>query len=222
MKSIYSIIAILVLLVTAGARADFASDVNLKAARMLSVQHNQTIKTFDTYSRDVLFTITGKSALDDKPAAFIVLDMAFRPDVYAHRNLIYVRNKPFRQDFGDLSFIDAKEKERIVKEGTLSLDFWMKPQTQEAMARIMSNATVKADAINQINNQANTLAAVIGLTDANAIYHLNLLPPITAEATNAKPWATRKTFSTPPPPFAPKARPPRGPPRSPVTRQTSH
>lgn len=183
-----SLITGLLLLLVSTVRADFASDVDLTGVRLLSVQHNQTLKTFDTYSRDVLFQITGKSTLEGRPAAFVVLDMGFRPDQYANKNLIYVRNKPFRQDFGELTMIDAAEKDRIVKEGTLSLGFWLKPEVQEAMAKMMAKATVKAEAINQINNQAGVLMNVLDVQNASAIYQLAILPPLQASGENEKPW----------------------------------
>ncbi|MDB5328331.1 MAG: cytochrome biosis protein [Phycisphaerales bacterium] len=189
MKLITLFIAFVMLATVSAVRADFAGDVDLTEARLLSVQHNQTLKTLDTYSRDVLFQITGKSTLDDHSAAFVILDMAFRPDQYAHRNLIYIRNKPFRADFGDLTMIDDTEKKRIIKEGTLSLDFWVKPDVQEAMARMMARATIKADAINQINNQAGVLMNVLDIQNASAVYQLAILPPLQAGGENERPWA---------------------------------
>ncbi|HEX8323139.1 MAG TPA: cytochrome c biogenesis protein CcsA [Tepidisphaeraceae bacterium] len=190
MKKLFSVVALLLLAIGASARADFAADVDLSDAKLLSVQHNQTIKTFDTYARDVLFQITGKTKLEGRPAAFVVMDMMFRPDQYARRNIIYVRNKPFRVDFGELSMIDQTEKDRIVKEGTLSLDFWLKPDVQTAMAQMMARATVKADAINQINGQARTLMTVLGPADNYAIDTLAILPPRNSAAANEKPWVT--------------------------------
>lgn len=190
MKLIPLFIAFIVLATSPSARADFASDVDLSDAKRLSVQHNQTVKTFDTYARDVLFTITGKNKLDGKPAAFVVLDMMFRPDTYAQRTLIYVRNKPFRQDFGELPMLDAAEKDRIVKQGTISLEFWLKADVQRAMAELMARTTVKADAINQINNQAQTLMSVLGPADNYAIDTLAIVPPIGAGGTNERPWTT--------------------------------
>ena len=178
-----------------GVRADFASDVDLTDVRLMSVQHNQTLKTFDTFSRDMLFAITGGKVKFESPsAAFNVLDMMMRPEAYTGRNLIYVRNKPFRQDFDNLSMIDAAEKQRIVKDGTISLDFWMRADVQEAMGRIMSQATVKAEAINQIAGQAGALATLLRRDGAFTAFNtLAVLPPPGAGGANERPWTTPKT-----------------------------
>ena len=177
-------------------RADFASDVDLTDVRLMSLQHNQTVKTFDTYAREVLFNITGHSSMDGHSAAYEVLDMAFRPDQYTNRNIIYLRNKPFRQDFGELKMIDAAEKQRIIKEGTVSLEFWSRPDVQEAMGQIMARATVKADAINQISGEAGTLMQVLGVQDASAIYHVAFLPPLQGSVTNDAPWGEPQAIFT--------------------------
>ena len=191
MTRFFLFIATLLLAVTPSVHADFASDVDLTDAKLLSVQHNQTIKTFDTFARDTLFAVTGgKAKFDGKSAAFVVMDMMLRPEPYAAQNLIYVRNKPFREDFETLSMIDDSEKKRIVKEGTISLDFWMKPDVQEAMAKIMSQATVKAEAINQIAGQAATLANLLRDDNGfNALDGLAILPPPGTSGPNERPWA---------------------------------
>ncbi len=176
---------------TSAADDAFAKTVDLDAIRSISVQHNQTIKTFDTYARDVLFAVTAKSTLDGKSAAFVVIDMALRPEQYGNRNLIYIRNKPFRADFASLSVLKDKsaDADRIVKEGTISLAFWLDPHVQAEMQKIMSTAMVKADAIQQINGQAAQLAQLLGFPSGErAIYRLAILPPLNSPDANAKPW----------------------------------
>lgn len=175
----------------------FAKTVNLDPIRAMSVQHNQTIKTFDTYARGVLFTISAKSKLDGRPAPFVVLDMAFRPEKYFARNLIYIRNKPFRVDFGSIAVLKDKPEEakRILEEGTISLAFWLNPGVQADMRKLMATATVKANAIGEINGQAQQLAQLIGFPSGEgAIYRLAMLPPADAPDANAKPWLTPESF----------------------------
>ena len=172
-------------------RADDLANLDLTPVRMLAVQHNQTLKTFDTYSRDVLFAVTGKTNYDGHPSPYVILDMAFRPEPYAKANLLYIRNKPFRKDFEDLTMIDAVEKARIIKEGTISLNFWLQPGVQAAMEKIESVSTIKATAIQQINGAAATLANLIGFPgDQRALDNLAILPPLSAGTANAAPWAT--------------------------------
>ncbi|MGN6504074.1 MAG: cytochrome c biogenesis protein [Tepidisphaeraceae bacterium] len=171
---------------------DFESQVNLKDVRLMAVQSDQTLKTFDTFARDTLFQITGNKAvsLKGKSAPFVVLDMAFRPEAYENANILYIRNIPFRTDFEDLAMIDSAEKERIKKEGTVSLAFWLDPHVRDAMARIMSQATVKATAIRQIDGEASALAQLLGTNNSPPLANVAILPPLDAADANAKPWAT--------------------------------
>jgi len=167
----------------------FLDQVNVDPLRLMSLQHNQTVKTFDTYARDTLLQITGKTHLNGLPAAKAVLDIAMEPQKYADANLLYIRNKPFRQDFDQLSFIDAKEKQRILEEGTISFKFWMQQQTQDAMNRIMATATVKAKAINEINGQASMLAQIIDYPRfSRTLFSQAIVPAEGAKHPNERPW----------------------------------
>jgi hypothetical protein len=87
MSSVRIIIAVVLLLIAAPAYAEvttdeFAREVNLAPFKRLTIQHHQTLKTFETFSRQTLSTITGRASLDGRDASFTVLDMAFRPDDY--------------------------------------------------------------------------------------------------------------------------------------------
>jgi ABC-type transport system involved in cytochrome c biogenesis permease subunit len=167
------------------------SAVDLAPLRYMSLQHNQTIKTFDTYARETLFAITGKSTLDKHAAAFSVIDMALAPKKYADRNLVYVRNKPFRADFQDLKFLTPEERTRIQKEGTLSLATWFDPQMQAAMSERMAKDNIKASAIREIMGAANRLAQVLDYPNyRGTLMAQAIVPPPEAKDTNAAPWQT--------------------------------
>lgn len=184
---------LLVLVCTALTRADdaFFNKLDLAPIQRVSVQHNQTVKTFDTYARDVLVHITGKSSRDKKPAVYVVLDMMLDPHKYEDANVIYIRNKPFRRDFDNLSHIKAPEKERILKEGTISLKFWLNPDTQKAMAGIRASSTEKGKAINEISSQAATLMEVMDYPGMGSdMRQLALIAPIESPGANARPWST--------------------------------
>ena len=57
----FVLLAALLCFLPSAAHADFAADVDLTDLRLMSLQHNQTVKTFDTYAREVLFQISGHS-----------------------------------------------------------------------------------------------------------------------------------------------------------------
>ena len=184
-----TLLLIVLLAATARAQDAFESALDLDPVRYLSLQHNQTIKTFDSYSREVLHKVTGKSTLDKKPAAYTVLDMAFRPKEYVDRKLIYIRAKPFRADFVDVPFLDEAEKTRIVQEGTISLSQLLDPRMQAAMGEMMSHSTVKADAIRQIGVQGAQLALLLDNPNFRGVLtEPAIVPPQDGKDANDKPW----------------------------------
>lgn len=181
------------------ARAEiFAKSVDVDPLRVMSMQHNQIVKTFDTYARDVILFITGgKAELSEMTAPQAVLDMTFNPRAYADQNLIYIRNKPFRQEFESLKFIDPAERKRIVEKGTISLSFWLRPDVRTAMDKIVATATVKAKAVNEIGNQALVLSQLIDYPHGRGTFMTQaFLPAEGAKNPNDKPWDTIPNAAT--------------------------
>src|SRR6202000_3489100 len=65
-----------------------------------------------------------------------------------------------RNCFGLLDSSSDAEKDRIVKEGTISLNFWLDPKVQQLMGQQQQTAVFKANAINQLHEAASTLQAI--------------------------------------------------------------
>src|SRR4051812_12185206 len=87
--------------------AGFASRLDLDPLKSIAVRDHQVVKTFDSFARQALTTITGRGSLDGKPAVYTVLDMSSHPGDYEERNIIKVRSVPLRQDFQRLQGISA-------------------------------------------------------------------------------------------------------------------
>lgn len=191
MPRLLPILLLLFCVAFAHAEDAFLDKLDLKPMQRLSLQHNQTVKTFDTYARDVMVSITGKSSRDGKPAVYVVLDMMLDPQKYESDNLIYIRNKPFRRDFDKLDHIDAKEKDRILNQGTISLDFWLDARTQKAMNDIRASATEKGKAINEISVQAATLMEVLDYPRFSGLFRNQaVIPPVGTGKANEREWST--------------------------------
>jgi cytochrome c-type biogenesis protein CcsB len=169
-------IPLLIILMTAGlssARAaDFAKDLDLKQIRRVTVQDRQTLKTLDTFARQALSTTSGKSTLDGNDPVYTVLDIACRPELYTGRNLIKIKNVPLRQDFLRLKNLPMAERDRILQEGTISLDLWKSAEVQQLMQQVQSTAIFKANAIGQVSQAAGTLQNI-----AQNIVAIGLIPP---------------------------------------------
>jgi len=141
----------IVLAIAPVARADeLADQVDLSPLRTIAVQHNQTIKTLDTFARQVIYMITGRSTLDGHDPVFTLLDMSFRPDRYVDRNIIKIANVPLRKVFAELDSIDDAEQQRILKQGTVSLTFLERPEVMNLLQRVQAESVTKTNAINQV------------------------------------------------------------------------
>src|SRR4051812_47971530 len=130
---VYRLVLLLTFSTTAlAARAgEFEQKVDLTPLKTLTIQHQQTLKTLDSYARQTVTTITGSSTLHGQPSLFTVLDMTFNPDAYVAANVIKMKNVPLRKDMQLHPAIPQAEKDRILKEGTISLAFLQMPETQK-------------------------------------------------------------------------------------------
>ncbi len=156
--SIVSLMLLAVACITGSVRADdFASKLNLKTLETVTVQDEMNLKTMDSFARQTLYAITGRSSLNGDPAIYTVLDLAFRPERYANHNLIKIRNVPMRKDLQQLSSLSSDEKQRILKEGTISLELWHSEEMQHLAMDLQSSAVFKAKAVNQVYSAATTL-----------------------------------------------------------------
>ncbi|MCC6240100.1 MAG: cytochrome c biogenesis protein CcsA [Phycisphaerales bacterium] len=158
MKIFYSLLMLVVLLVPVTARADeFSQKVDLATLDALSVQHNQTLKTLDSYARQTLSNIAGRSSLDGQPAVYVILDIIFQPEKYQDRPLIKIKNVPLRKDFQEIDSLDQAERDRILQEGTISLAQFKSPAIQDMLSNAQVTAVWKADAVNQVAYGASQL-----------------------------------------------------------------
>jgi cytochrome c-type biogenesis protein CcsB len=153
-----TILALLFLPALARGADDFASRVDVAPLKSIALQHRQTIKTLDSYARQVLTTITGHGSLDGKPAVYTLLDMAARPEEYLDRNIVYIKSVPLRMDLQRLESITPAEQARILKEGTVSLRFAVKPEVRQLAEEVAASAVFKARAVDQFNSAAITMA----------------------------------------------------------------
>ncbi|HEY1923124.1 MAG TPA: cytochrome c biogenesis protein CcsA [Tepidisphaeraceae bacterium] len=139
------------MLIVSGARADsFAEQIDLSPLRTMAVQHNQTMKTLDTFAREAIWQITGHEKLDGQESVYTLLDMSFHPDEFVSRNIVKIINVPLREEFQNLDSIDDAEKQRIIKEGTVSLAFLERPEVQNLLVKVQSSSVSKSKAINQV------------------------------------------------------------------------
>jgi cytochrome c-type biogenesis protein CcsB len=129
---------------------DFDQQLDLTPLAMAAVQSNQTMKTLDTFARQVIWQITGHEKLDGHESLYTLLDISFHPDQYVTRNIIKIENVPLREEFENLQSIDSGEKQRILKEGTVSMAFLERPEVQQLLQQVQASSVTKSKAINQV------------------------------------------------------------------------
>lgn len=157
--------------------------VDVGPIEAITVQDRQTLKTLDTYARQRLAFITGRGTLDDRAPTWTLLDMAYRPEAYAGRNLIKIKHLPLRLDLAGLSMLDEAERERLKEKGTISAVFLKRDDVQAAMVEIQRKAVHKSDAINQLFSQAQALDELLQVR----LLPGATIPPVLPEDTIWKP-----------------------------------
>lgn len=162
MRILFFVVASFLTVAVHAQAPEFTRQVDLSPLQSISVQHNQTLKTFDSYARQTLSLITNRTRLDGMPAVLAILDLSFRPEEYIHRPLIYIKNVPLRQDMQDCDWLDQSERDRILKQGTVSLVQWVDPRMQDFMRKQAAGAMFKAGAVQQVDQAAATLFGLIG------------------------------------------------------------
>ena len=156
---------------------DFAREIDLSPLAMAAVQHNQTMKTLDTFARQAIWQITGHEKLDGQSSVYTLLDMSFHPDEYVTRNIIKIANVPLREEFENLQSIVADEKRRIVKEGTVSLAFLERPEVQAMLSQVQAASVSKSKAINQVLGAMSTMDEIC--REERAFIPAAIIPPAT-------------------------------------------
>lgn len=142
--------------------ADFAEKLNLTELRSLSLQDRQTIKTWDTYARQMIAAIAGKSSVDNQEPLFTALDIAFRPEAYVDQHILRIKNVPLRKDFATMPGIAPAEAKRILEEGTVAPSFWLSVDTQQYLQQVQQDAVWKSEAIAQVQNGAAAFNQLVG------------------------------------------------------------
>jgi cytochrome c-type biogenesis protein CcsB len=163
---------------TDSAAKEFESHLDLAPLRIMSVMDQQTVKTFDSFARQTLERICGTSSYDGQDPVFTILDIANHPDIYQTANLIKIRNVPLRAIFRTLSSISDVEKNRIIKEGTVSLEFLNQADVKSLLQKTQGEDTRKGEAIGQMLQAYQLLQALCqSVVMGNELFYPPLIIP---------------------------------------------
>jgi cytochrome c-type biogenesis protein CcsB len=161
---------------------EFAAKVDLSAIRTIAVQNMQTIKTVDSFSRQLLELISGRSSYNGQDPVFTVCDIAYHPGDYQSVNLIKIPNLPLRTDFRRLTSITPDEQERIVKTGMISMALFEQKDVQDLLAGIESTDVRKAQAVQQVTQSYQLLKSVANSARTDLFLPAATVPPAVGAA----------------------------------------
>ncbi|MGH7178679.1 MAG: hypothetical protein ACREJC_14980, partial [Tepidisphaeraceae bacterium] len=156
MRPVAIIIAVGLLQATLAHADEFSDQIDLRPLATLEVQHLQTLKTLDSFARQTMYAIRGRSAgLDGNSALYSILDMSFRPERFDDRNIIKIRNVPLRMDLQRANISDS-EKQRLLHDGLVSPRFLSADATRTLLIGLQSSSMAKADAVGQLMHASGT------------------------------------------------------------------
>jgi ABC-type transport system involved in cytochrome c biogenesis permease subunit len=181
----------------------FAEKVDLTPLRAMVVQHNQRIKTLDSFARETLEEITGRSSFDGQDPVFTLLDLSYSPDKYLSANMIKVKNLPLRTEFRRFAFLSRDEQERIVKTAMVSMELIARPEVQQMLSDLQSTDVRKAQAAQQVAFAMQQLSelCVRRLSMQDLFLPAAVVPPAPGASENA-PWHRLIDLSASDPEFA--------------------
>jgi cytochrome c-type biogenesis protein CcsB len=121
--------------VVAEDRSAFMHEVKLDQLRLLAVENADQIKILDSWARQSLSKIRGRQTIDGQDPLYTAIDIAFRRDAWADKNVIYVQAVPIRQQLVPLAGSPA-EGDRLLHEGLVSYNFLDRADVQQKLSEI--------------------------------------------------------------------------------------
>jgi cytochrome c-type biogenesis protein CcsB len=169
----------------------FGAEVELEPLDRMAVYHRGRLKSFESFSNELLGVVSGREKFNDLPRDLLYLDIMFRPEAYQDADLIYVKNKSMREQIVDalsqpLGFNTPQESglsERLYnfqESGLLSVRLLSDPRLDALKNQWRSDLIKTAKFVDQIDSS-------IRLVDQNALASmLRVVPPPSGDPN--QPW----------------------------------
>lgn len=164
-----SFLAVALVLIAAlpvsAAEPGFGKQVDLEPIRLIAVQHDGRVKTFDTLAREIVREITGSTFFKretpggtvTQDPVFTYLDLLFDNPSYAGVRLISIKKKPVRQAVIHAagSRIDAATQEQILRDGRVSLALLQAPEVRARLDELSRDVMRTAPQVDRLLGAAN-------------------------------------------------------------------
>ena len=153
----------------------FTEALDLSPLHRASVQHSSTLKTLDTFSRQVISAISGRSSIEGQDPLVTLLDMSYRPAEWLDRDIIKIRHLPLREDVADaLDITEQEPRRQFLKNAKLSIRTYYRPEVQALLKRLESSDLRKLDAVREVREAA---AAVEAMLSSELFPMARVVPP---------------------------------------------
>ena len=169
----------------------FGARVDLTAADQMAVYHQGRLKSFESFSNELLGFVSGRQRFAGLPRDLLYLDMMFRADQYRDADLIYIKNKNMRQQIADAlvstsafgapaDAVLAQRMSTFVESGMISAQLLSDPRLDTLKNEWRSDLIRTAKFVDQIEGASN-------LVTQNALASLlRVVPPPSGDPT--EPW----------------------------------
>jgi len=154
---------------------EFARSVDLTPLDRAAVHSEGRLKSFDSFAQETVSFISGPKRVGGMPPDFVYLDMLFRPEQYAQRPLIYVKNQSMRAQLSaalqGAGATDADWGRAFERDGLIEPALVEHPAAAR-LFRVWANDVVRTA------KHVNAVANAIALSDPRALVsELKMIPP---------------------------------------------
>ncbi len=190
-------ILMLTVLLTASASTSGADDnvesrpfphgVDVSPLDVVAVWQGGRIKSYDSFARSIMQSITGPREIDGQSDPLTYLDLMLRPQAYEGKPLYFVKKKPFRALMVDAALEsnnppDRASLEAFMETGLSSDSLLRNPAVEQMMSRLRSDVLRFAKPVEALEAATQTSNPMM------LRRLLVLMPPLNGEYT--KPWMT--------------------------------
>lgn len=92
----------------------FSEQVDLDALGRIAVHSDGRVKSFGSFSRSMMQFVSGARVVYGQPPMIMYLDMMLRSNMYGDIDVIYVRNKPMREQIAAALLQAVEERARMM------------------------------------------------------------------------------------------------------------
>lgn len=183
---------------TTAKKQAFREGIDLSQMRLIAVQNDGRIKTFDSLAREMFKAIDASGKLAGKDAVYAYLDMMFNGGMYQDLDIIYIKKQAFRNQFvgrlktasergSMLTPISDEQLSSIARTGYVSPAFLDRNDVRSILADLDRDVMRTAKEVNKLESARN-------LSDPALLENLMAVIPFPG-ATMQDRWSTARALS---------------------------